>query len=269
MPNLFLRWETTDSGVSYRRYCTSLTATSQPYLTRQGNLSGHSFGPADIGVTRRIDGSGYYVSGASQDSARFDNIFPTDAKIYPTPIINSDGGWKYQPIDLDLPSTLDATGVLGGLVTDFTFEVSNKTGSAFDFTITSVVYDTSVCLLYLTDEIIGDGSAYTRNVTYNGRSVAGYDWRVYYGASYCTAWDLDANKSKNGIIRLVFSGVSNMPEGTYQASTQQYWRTAIGGYFLGGPSSALTNPSSSHVPSGLILGSGIGGTARVPGYCLF
>ena len=262
MPTLFLNWEG-DNTNGFRRYCKLFTGSSSVYISSAGNM----FGASDIGVARRVLASSPYVRGSSQSQSYSDTSLISSllSKYYPIPITNASGGWKYQPFNLNLPSAINLIPSnggtpTGGLVTDVEFTISNKTNTSVDCTITDVTYDASACQLLLSDVVIGDGTAYNRTIS----NRPGFDWRVYYGASYKTIWDIDANTEKNGIAGIQFTPNPSMvglaiPEGTYTTSTlnSSYGSTLKGGFFRGGPQERLEGSGNpNHYPSDLIYGPG-------------
>lgn len=236
---------------------------------RYDGSSGILFGPGDVGVTTRISFNGG-ISGSYSDTIFLDDILPTTTRYYPTPIIDENGGWKYQPIDLGLPGTIDAFPNGGGLPVEVEFDVANKTSSTIDVTVTNIIYDSAACLLYKYNEVIGDGTAYSRSVRYGNSVVAGYDWRTYYAAAYATNWELDAAAVKNGVTKITFT--SDVPEGSYSTATlnSQYGVVTRNGYFIGGPqATAVDRNNTPHVPADLIYGTGINGVLIVPAFCVF
>lgn len=112
---------------------------------------------------------------------------------YPTVVMNSSGGWKYQPFQSGFPSAfaLNSTSLNAGYPTDVKIEVTVRSQSgAFTYlraTILDIQWDTRWNTLYL-EETIGDGLARSGSMVINRRTVATVGFATTYNAWWRTAY---------------------------------------------------------------------------------
>lgn len=116
------------------------------------------------------------------------NFFPEYAasRFYPVPIINQNGGWKYTPINLGLPTTLTLPNDVGyGFPTDVKLNFSTISSTTRRITITDVTFDTAWNTIFLVDTA-GDGAAYETTRVVNRVTYPLFGWNVNYSANWRT-----------------------------------------------------------------------------------
>lgn len=170
------------------------------------------------------DSSGDYVYDAYYEfPAGFFPIIPSP--YYPTPIVNANGGVKFQPVNPNLPKTLALPDVVksAGFATEVYFTVEDIDSLRRRLTITGLDFNQDCYVLSLDESDIGDGSAYAQNynVAHPGnRPVIRtyYAWRL----SYKAAWVLYNPGSivgfSNGMGCIGFSVPRNISAGAYKLS---------------------------------------------------
>lgn len=208
MPNFWRYWEKDGNTDRYRKYCRRWTP-SNAFVTLTG------FSTSQIGEVYTLGTASSQVSylRGVDHSYAWENLVPQEV-IYPTPIINNDGGWKYSPLNPGLPASIKAPAGTYELAVDVVFTIVSATTSypqTCVVKIEDVILDDRDTTFYLSDVIVGDGTAFSRSLN----NIRGYDWRVFYGASYKSNWELDDTIPASRVVQLIYP--LGLSEGTYHA----------------------------------------------------
>lgn len=182
------KWEVDAQTGAFRKYC-DVVQNLPTAITCYGAWAtdGSAIGRY-TSFSRTATGVNLPRVGATYNYTLPANFIPEYAtnKVYPVPIINQNGGWKYTPISLNLPTTLALPNDFGyGYPTDVKINLSTPSGTTRRLTIIDVTFDTAWNTLYLVDTA-GDGAAYETTRVVNRVTYPLFGWNANYSANWRT-----------------------------------------------------------------------------------
>jgi len=216
-------WEANVDGTEFRLYRTPtyhLPTGCAPYIAnifyfkKDGSEIGRkfqqSFGSIDI------YGSLPYYSSHTFAA----DFFPLlDSVYYPEPIVDTNGGWKYKPLDPTIPATVTDPTIPFGFLSDMNLSIYENQNNRPEAQITGITFDTRWDTFYLSVTATNNtGNAievdYTTQSQPRNRYYVGF--QLSWLANWRTFYDYGGNLGNRG-LRITGDIPDQIPYGTYTA----------------------------------------------------